>query len=56
MALTLLGATNAQDVRKHYLKLSVQLHPDEPKDYWATDRFQLLLKAYNVLKDKYMLR
>ena len=53
MAQTLLGATSAQDVRKHYLKLSVQLHPDKSKDSWATDRFQLLLKAYNLLKDKY---
>ena len=55
MAQTLLGATNAQDVRKHYLKLSVQLHPNKCKDCWATDRFQLLLKAYNRLKDKYNL-
>ena len=55
MAQTLLGATSAQDVRKHYLKLSVQLHPDKSKDSWATDRFQLLLKAYNLLKDKYKL-
>ena len=55
MALTLLGATNAQDVRKHYLKLRVQLHPDKSKDCCATDRFQLLLKAYNLLKDKYKL-
>ena len=55
MALTLLGATNAQDVRKHYSKLSVQLHVDKSKDSWATDRFQLLLKAYNLLKDKYKL-
>ena len=55
MALTLLGATNAQDVRNHYLKLSVQLHPDKSKDSWATDRFQLLLQAYNLLKDKYKL-
>ena len=55
MALTLLGATNAQDVRKHSLKLSVQLHPDKSKDSGATDRFQLLLKAYNLLKDKYRL-
>ena len=56
MAQTLLGATNAQDVRKHYLKLSVQLHPDKSKDSWATDRFQLLLKAYNLLRDKYKLQ
>ena len=55
MALTLLGATNAQDIRRHYLKLSVQLHPDKSKDSWATDRFQLLLTAYNLLKDKYKL-
>ena len=55
MALTLLGATNAQDVRKHYLNLSVQLHPNKSNDSWATDRFQLLLKAYNLLKDKYKL-
>ena len=52
MAQTLLGATSAQDVRKHYLKLSVQLPPDKSKDSWATDRFQLLLKAYNLLNDK----
>ena len=55
MALTLLGAIGAQDVRKHYLKLSVQLHPDKSQDSWATDRFQLLLRAYNLLKDKYKL-
>ena len=55
IALTLLGATNAQDVRKHYLKLNVQLHPDKSTDSWATNRFQLLLKAYNLLKDKYKL-
>ena len=55
MAQTLLGATSAQDVRKHYLKLSVQLHPDKSKNSWATDRFQLLLKPYNLLKDKYEL-
>ena len=55
MAQTLLGATTAQDVRKHYLKLSVHLHPDKSKDSWATDRFQLLLKAYNLLNDKYKL-
>ena len=55
MALTLLGATNAQNVRKHYLKFSVQLHPHKSKDTWATDRFQLLLRAYNLLKEKYKL-
>ena len=55
MAQTLLGATSAQDVRKHYLKLSVELHPDKSKDSWVKDRFQLLLKAYNLLKDKYKL-
>ena len=55
MAQTLPGATSPQDVRKHYLKLSVQLHLDKSKDSWATDRFQLLLKAYNLLKDKYNL-
>ena len=55
MAQTLLGATNAQDIRKHSLNLSVQLHPDNSKDSWATDRFQLLLKAYNLLKDRYKL-
>ena len=56
MAQTLLGATNAQDVRKHCLKLSVQLHPDKSKDSWATDRFQMLLKAYNLLKHRYKLQ
>ena len=55
MAQTLLGATGAQDVRKHYWKLSVQLHPYKSKDSWATDRFELLLKAYNLLKHKYKL-
>ena len=52
-ALTLLGATNAQDVHKCYLKLSVGLHLDRSQDPWATDQLQLLLKAYNLLKDKY---
>ena len=55
MALTPVGATNAQDVRKHYLKLKMQLHPDKSNDSWATDRFQLISKAYNLLKDKYKL-
>ena len=39
-SLTLLSATNAQDVRKHYLKLSVQLHPDKSNYSRAMDRLK----------------
>ena len=55
MVLTILEATGAQDVVEHYFKRSVQLHHDKSKDSRATDCFQLLLKAYNLLKGKYKL-
>ena len=39
-------------IRKAYLKLAVQLHPDKnPDDQGAKERFQTLQKIYGILKD-----
>ena len=50
IALPLLGAWSAKDMRKNYLKLPLSLHPDKPKDPCANGRFQLMLRAYHLLK------
>jgi len=43
---------SAGDIRKAYLKLAVQLHPDKnPGDDEAKERFQTLQKVYSVLSD-----
>jgi DnaJ-class molecular chaperone len=39
-----------EEVRKAYRKLSVSMHPDKSKEANATERFQRLGKAYEVLK------
>ncbi|KAG5280339.1 hypothetical protein AALO_G00087990 [Alosa alosa] len=41
------------DVRRGYYKLSLQVHPDRAQgDELATEKFQVLGKVYDVLKDK----
>ena len=43
---------SAADIRKAYLKLAVQLHPDKNADRPdATERFQSLQKVYAILSD-----
>lgn len=50
-----LGVTKdatATKIRKAYLALAVQLHPDKnADDPKAKDRFQTLQKVYNILSD-----
>lgn len=41
----------AQNIRKAYLKLAIQVHPDRNKDPEATEKFQRLQKVYSVLSD-----
>jgi DnaJ-class molecular chaperone len=44
--------TDASDLKKKYLKLSVKLHPDKnPNNPKAKENFQKLTEAYNVLSD-----
>lgn len=41
------------EIRKAYLRLAVQLHPDKnPGDETANERFQTLNKVYSVLGDE----
>jgi len=40
-----------QDVRKAYLKKSLKYHPDKNQSSDATQMFQLLLEAYNAIKN-----
>lgn len=43
---------DAAAIRKAYLKLAVQLHPDKnPGDEEAKERFQTLQKIYSILSD-----
>ena len=49
---------DAATIRKAYLKLAIQLHPDKnPDDPEANERFQTLQKIYSILSDpeKYVL-
>lgn len=40
------------EIRKAYLKLAVQLHPDKnPDDEQAKEKFQTLQKIYSILSD-----
>ena len=43
----------ASAIRKAYLQLAVQLHPDKnPGDEKAKERFQMLQKVYGILSDE----
>lgn len=51
-AIGLEKAASAGEIRKAYLRLAVQLHPDKnPGDEEAKERFQTLQKVYTVLSD-----
>ncbi|EGR28735.1 hypothetical protein IMG5_169320 [Ichthyophthirius multifiliis] len=41
-----------QEIKKAYRRLSVQYHPDKNKDAGATEKYQQINTAYEVLKDK----
>ena len=59
LALDLLGASGEQDARKRYLACSVRVHPDKnalgDSRKQATLQFQLLLKAWKIVKAKFKL-
>ncbi len=44
--------TQQADIRKAYMKLALQLHPDKnPGDAAAEDKFKTLQKVYGILSD-----
>jgi DnaJ-class molecular chaperone len=49
---TLVCAAFQADIRKAYMKLALQLHPDKnPGDEGASAKFQTLQKVYSILSD-----
>mmetsp|Transcript_11695 Transcript_11695/g.29582 ORF Transcript_11695/g.29582 Transcript_11695/m.29582 type:complete len:109 (-) Transcript_11695:820-1146(-) len=45
------GTSDEATLKKAYKKLALQFHPDRSKDPHATEKFQKVSEAYDVLSD-----
>lgn len=44
--------SSSEDIKKAYLNLAKQYHPDTNKESYATERFRLISASYEILKDE----